>query len=203
MRVIDLTLPLNAQTPVYTDPDGYPDPVYSAESWATIAEHGYRVHRLQLGTHTGTHLDAPAHFHIGGRTVEKLHPSELVGRVVVIDVRSLARVTATALRPFASLLLADRLPLFVAPETGIPISAGAVAAVATWRPRLILFAGQFLDEAERYHHNRVWLGADIPLVTDLSPDAAAQVRDGDLVIAAPLALDGMDGSPCRVLAIRD
>jgi kynurenine formamidase len=46
------------------------------------------------------------------------------------------------------------------------------------------------------------LGCDIPLVTDLDPDAADQVRDGDLLIVAPLRLVGLDGSPCRVLAVR-
>ena len=43
--------------------------------------------------------------------------------------------------------------------------------------------------------------ADIPLVTDLQPQAAARVRDGDLLIVAPLALEGMDGAPCRVFAV--
>ena len=69
-------------------------------------------------------------------------------------------------------------------------------------PRLVLWTGQFLDEGERYYHNRVWLAADIPLVTDLDSQSSAQVRDGDLLIVAPLRLVGLDGSPCRVLAVR-
>lgn len=125
-----------------------------------------------------------------------------MGPAVVIDVRPLARATVPALRPCADSLLSGGLPLFFAPDAGIPLSAGAVAAVVTWRPPLILYAGRFLDEGERYHHNRFWLGAGIPLVTDLDPQAVAQVRDGDLLIVAPLPLEGLDGSPCRVFAIR-
>jgi kynurenine formamidase len=201
MRLIDLTAPLNAYTFVYEDVNGSRDPAYSAEPWATIAEHGYSVHRLEMGTHTGTHIDAPAHFHVGARTVDQILPDELAGPAVVIDVRSLARVTAAVLRPYSGLSLDGGVPLFLVPDSGVLLSEDAVAAVISWQPRVILFTGQFLDEHERYHHNRAWLGADIPLVTDLQPRAAARVRDGDLLIVAPLALEGMDGAPCRVFAV--
>lgn len=203
MHVIDLTLPLNENTLVYAEPSGYQDPAFAAVPWATLAERAYSVHRLEMGTHTGTHLDAPAHFHAGGHTVDQIPPSAFVRRAVVIDVRPITRVTALTLRPYAGRLLEGAVPLFLAPEIGVPISEGAVAAVATWRPRLILYTGQFVDERERYHHNRVWLGADIPLVTDLDIQVSAQVRDGDLLIVAPLRLVGLDGSPCRVFAVQD
>jgi kynurenine formamidase len=202
MRVLDLTLPLDTHTPAYRDLGGYQDPAYVAEPWATVAEHGYGVHRLEMGTHTGTHLDAPAHFHAGRRTVDQVPPSALVGSAVVIDVRPMARVTAPVLRPFADPLLEGGLPLFLAPHDGVPLSADAVACVADWRPPLILYAGQFVDEGERYHHNRAWLGADIPLVTDLNGQAAPRVRTGDLLVVAPLPLVGLDGSPCRVFALQ-
>jgi kynurenine formamidase len=72
MRVIDLTLPLDEHTPVYED--------YRAEPWATLANHGYSVHRLELGSHTGTHLDAPAHFVSAGPTLDEIPLARLVGR---------------------------------------------------------------------------------------------------------------------------
>lgn len=202
MRVLDLTLPLDEHTPAYRDLDGYQDPAYLAEPWATVAQHGYSVHRLEMGTHTGTHLDAPAHFHAGRRTVDQVPPSALVGPAVVIDVRPLERVTASILQPYADPLREGGLALFLAPHAGVLLGADAVAAVAEWRPALILYSGQFLDEGERYHHNRVWLGADIPLVTDLDDQAATQVRTGDLLVVAPLPLAGLDGSPCRVFALQ-
>jgi arylformamidase len=203
MNVIDLTQPLNAQTPAYTDEGGYRDPSYRTEPWASIPTQGYSVHRLELGTHTGTHLDAPAHFHAQGRTVDKILASALVGWAKVIDVRAWTRVTTTALDSYSGSWRDGDLLLFVAPDAGIPIDASAVATVAEWRPKLILFSGQLFDEGERYHHNRVWLGADVPLVTDLDPTAAAHVRDGDLLMVAPLPLEGMDGAPCRVYAVQD
>ncbi len=202
MHVIDLTLPLDEHTLVYGDVGGYRDPSFVAEPWATIAEQGYSVHRLEMGSHTGTHLDAPAHFHAGRRTVDQVPLVALVGRAIVIDVRQSEWVTASTLYPYFDPVRDGKLPLFLASETGVVLSTEAVSVVTAWRPRLILWAGQFLDEGERYYHNRVWLGADIPLVTDLDSQSSAQVRDGDLLIVAPLRLAGLDGSPCRVLAVR-
>jgi len=202
MVVIDLTQALNLETPVYADADGYHDPAYQTQLWSTIADQGYSVHRLEMGTHTGTHLDAPAHFHAQGRTVDQILPSALLGPATVIDVRRWCSITGESLRPYAQAVNRESVLLFLAPDGGILLAREAVALVAAWHPKLILYSGQFLDEGERFHHNRVWLGADIPLVTDLAPLAAAEVRDGDLLVVAPLLLEDMDGAPCRVFALR-
>jgi arylformamidase len=203
MQILDLTLPLSELTAVYAEPDGYRDPPFRAAPWATIADQGYGVHRIEMGTHTGTHLDAPAHFIDGGRTVDRLPPEGLVGQAIVIDLRDAPAVTPSVLAPFGDRVVPGWLPLFVAPGEGIWLARDAVDAVAGWRPTLILYAGRFLDDGEDYYHNRIWLGADIPMVTDLDTEAAGQVQDGDLLIVAPLPLVGLDGSPCRVLALRD
>lgn len=43
------------------------------------------MHDLHLGTHTGTHVDAPAHFIEGGRTIDRIGLEELRGRALVVD----------------------------------------------------------------------------------------------------------------------
>lgn len=45
------------------------------------------VTALSLGTHSGTHLDAPRHFLAGGPTVGELAVSRFCGRAIVADVR--------------------------------------------------------------------------------------------------------------------
>lgn len=48
----------------------YPgDPAVTLTDHATHAEDGYRVGRLALGTHAGTHVDAPAHTEADGETL--------------------------------------------------------------------------------------------------------------------------------------
>lgn len=50
-----------------------------------------RVHALSLGTHTGTHIDAPFHFFPSGLKLHEIPLSQFVGRAAVLDVRHLAR----------------------------------------------------------------------------------------------------------------
>jgi L-fuculose-phosphate aldolase len=56
-RVVDLTALLNEQIQCYPT-----DPSFS-KSWHTrFEEHGVCVSRLEMGAHSGTHVDAPLHF---------------------------------------------------------------------------------------------------------------------------------------------
>lgn len=51
----------------------------------SIAKHGRETREVTVGTHTGTHLDAPLHFIDGGRTVEDLSLDTLFGPVELLD----------------------------------------------------------------------------------------------------------------------
>ncbi len=52
---------------------------------------------LTMSVHTGTHVDAPAHFLGDGATVESIAPSRLIGPAFVVDLRGHERVTAALL----------------------------------------------------------------------------------------------------------
>jgi len=45
------------------------------------------VSEVHMGTHTGTHVDAPWHFVEGGKTIDQVDPEILVGPAVVVDLR--------------------------------------------------------------------------------------------------------------------
>jgi arylformamidase len=64
----------------------YPgDPQPSIEQFKRVEIHGYSLKRLVLGTHTGTHIDAPSHFIAGAETIDRLDPLAACGRARVID----------------------------------------------------------------------------------------------------------------------
>ncbi len=63
------------------------DPAPSIDIVATVEDDGFLVEQVDTGTHTGTHLDAPGHFILGGRTVDELDATEFVWPAYVIDVR--------------------------------------------------------------------------------------------------------------------
>ena len=79
-RVIDLTYPLTAEFPLFP----VYDPVRVAEKFA-FERDGFAVNSWAFDEHSGTHVDAPAHFG-GEATVERIAPEELILPVVVIDI---------------------------------------------------------------------------------------------------------------------
>lgn len=52
----------------------------------TVAENGFYTQTLSLAEHTGTHMDAPAHFIADGSTAELLTVERLIGPLAVIDI---------------------------------------------------------------------------------------------------------------------
>ena len=79
-RVIDLTYPLTPEFPLFP----VYDPVRVAEKF-TSKRDGFQVNSWAFDEHSGTHVDAPAHFG-GEATVERIAPEELILPVAVIDI---------------------------------------------------------------------------------------------------------------------
>jgi arylformamidase len=81
-KLLDVSVPLAAGTPTYP---GNPD--FELQPIKRIAEGGSsNVSRLILGTHTGTHVDAPRHFFDDGATVDTLPLNLLLGRTRVVEI---------------------------------------------------------------------------------------------------------------------
>lgn len=82
---VDLTHPVTTGMPVFPD-----DPEVCVHEVASVGQDGCSVRSLALGTHTGTHVDAPSHTVVGGRTIDQVTPDELTGDAVVLHVPDLA-----------------------------------------------------------------------------------------------------------------
>jgi kynurenine formamidase len=66
----------------------FPSPWHPVVSITQLGRHGIEnreTRKLVLGTHTGTHCDAPRHFVPGGQTVEHLSLETLVGPTLILD----------------------------------------------------------------------------------------------------------------------
>lgn len=81
-HLVELHHPLHPAIPVWPG-----DPPVQFDEQATVAEQGFALRRIILGEHSGTHLNAPAHFFPGGATVEQIPPRRLVLPAAVIDAR--------------------------------------------------------------------------------------------------------------------
>ena len=80
----DVTVPLAPGMLVYPE-----DPPFSLEAVQRLGSAPCSVSRISLTTHTGTHVDAPAHFLVEGATVDRLPLGILMGKARVVEVKSL------------------------------------------------------------------------------------------------------------------
>ena len=82
MQVYDVSVPLSANTVTYPG-----DPGISIKHWLRMANGDHaNVSRIDFGLHSGTHVDAPAHFIEGGTKVDAMPLDSLLGEVEVIEV---------------------------------------------------------------------------------------------------------------------
>ncbi|RJN32472.1 cyclase family protein [Nesterenkonia natronophila] len=192
------------------------DPGVRIEPAATVAAHGFEVHSLHMGTHSGTHVDSPSHIIGEGRTIESIDLNELMGEAVVLHAGSVPPGTPIGLTHVGHQL-----------EGGL---AGArIVLIATGWDRY-WGAEEYLDHPflEPMLATRLLnLGARVIGVDTLSPDSTRDAEnglpvhrtvlgDGGLIIenlrkldqlpsrvrfiGLPLRLTGMDGSPIRAVA---
>jgi arylformamidase len=88
MRIYDVSVPLSAALPAWPG-----DPAIKIQEWRTLANgDGANVSLLHFGAHSGTHVDAPAHFIEGAKKVDALDLEALIGEAEVIEVPADCRV---------------------------------------------------------------------------------------------------------------
>ena len=92
MTVLDLTHTISEDMPVY--PGGLSP--HLAEG-ASFEADGFRETLLSLPSHTGTHIDAPAHLLKDGKTLDRFPPEQFFGSALVIDCTRQAPGTSIAL----------------------------------------------------------------------------------------------------------
>ena len=175
----------------------------------------WRVTDLRLGTHTGTHMDAPAHYFPDGKPIDAYPLERLVLPGVVLDVPGLpdaAKITWEALAGQARAVPAGGAAII---RTGWgkwwgtehywrypSFSVEAAQGLAAGRASLV---GMDLPSADPLVHtpplvHEIFLARDILLVENLA--GLEQLEPGRLYHFAflPLRLAGLDGSPIRAAA---
>lgn len=195
MRIHDLTRPISPGMPVYPG-----DPEVDFRREADLDRDGYRLASVRLGTHTGTHVDAPAHFLAQGGTVDALPLAALVGPARVVNPGDPMRV-----EPGERLLVRsgwserwgtpDYFEAFpTLPEALVEELLRAPAA-------LIGLETPSLDpDHERDSRlHRLLLGAGVVLIENLV--GLVELPERVFLTALPLPLESLDGSPCRVVAL--
>lgn len=185
----DLSHPIHDGMMVYPG-----DPAVAIRPALTLSGDGVAVTHLDLGSHTGTHVDAPAHTVPGGRTMADVALDELVGDALLIRVRSVGdgeRYGWDALTADGE--LPEELPAIVVIDTGW----------AQWFGSDRGLRHPSLDPAAT--RELMARGMRVLAVDTLSPDATGSgsgfpvhdvVLGGDRLIVENVC--GLDGLPARV-----
>ena len=194
MQIIDVSVPVRPGMITYPG-----DPEVRLERVSSIgAGDVVNLSRLDLGVHSGTHVDAPLHFLDGGRSVETLPLDVLVGPCVVVDGLDPAAVPAGAERVLFKTPNSRLWERAEFSEDFVALDAEAARALVGRGVRLVGI--DYLSIGDEEAH-RVLLGAGVVAVEGLD---LREVEPGEYrLVCAPLKLEGAEGAPARVLLLRD
>lgn len=78
--LLDLTHRMEEDMPVYPGTD---KPIF--DQCFTIEKYGFAETKVTMFSHTGTHMDAPAHMVSGGKTLDSYPISHFIGRAYLLD----------------------------------------------------------------------------------------------------------------------
>ncbi|HET6301213.1 cyclase family protein [Microbacterium sp.] len=185
----DLSHPIRDGMTVYPG-----DPSVAVRPALSLETDGVEVARIDMGSHTGTHVDAPAHTVAGGRTMASVSLDELVGEAVVLRVPGASPGSAYGLEELTldGGAVPDELPRIVIIDTGW----------AQWFGSERALRHPFMSAAAA---KELWArGMRVLAVDTLSPDetggSAFPVHDvvlgGDGLIVENVC--GLEGLPGRV-----
>jgi len=67
---------------------------------AKMDVHGYESEMIFMSTHTGTHMDAPYHFHLAGKSIDEVSVDKFVADAVLLNIKKPVKgyVTKTDIR---------------------------------------------------------------------------------------------------------
>jgi arylformamidase len=198
VEIIDVSVPI--RTGMVTYPD---DPEVRLERVSSIPDGAVaNLTRIDMGAHSGTHVDAPVHFIEGAPGAEQLPLDELLGPCVVVETGGLTEVDVAAAPPGAARVL------FKTPNSELWASDefpdhfarldGAAARLLLEREVRLVGVDYLSVGDEEAHH--VLLEAGVVPIEGLD---LRGVEPGEyFLVCAPLKLVGSDGAPARVLLLR-
>jgi len=195
----DVTRPLNESVVVYPG-DHVPKIVQE--------DHGrYLLSSLHLSTHSGTHIDAPSHYIPGAASIDVIPPDKMNGECRVIEIAGRdPEINARDLEPSLNGMKKILLKTWysgeevfhegypgLSPDAADAIVRAGIECVGIDSPSIEPYSG---DGSV----HRTLLSHGVVIIELLS---LGSVKEGYYWMAAlPLRLEGLDGSPCRVL-LRD
>jgi kynurenine formamidase len=212
-KAVDLTHELHNGMPIYPG-----DPAPSFVSYATLEKDGVNLTKLTLGSHTGTHIDAPRHFIPNGIGVDQIPASKLLGEAYICDMSSKpigSGITGLDLQKnLEGKVAEDDIVVFY---TGCSerwgdqsvsskytyLTGNAAEHLVSRKVRAVgidfLSVEKFQSSGAPAH--KTLLGNGIFIIESLSRATKQFVGKRILIICMPIKLQNGDGAPSRVVGV--
>lgn len=203
-RVIyDISVPVHPEMHIYRG-----NPGVSLARHESIADGAHaNVSRLELGVHSGTHVDGALHFIDGAAGTEALPLETMVGPVAVVDATAIdgdldeAALMSIELGDGERILFKTKnsqlweLPEFT--HDFIRLTGTGARYLINRGVRLVGIDYLSIGDVDAH---RELLGAGVVVVEGLD---LRRVEPGAYeLICLPIRLEGSDGAPCRALLVR-
>jgi len=207
MKIIDISWPLSQKSTTYKDKKSIQFSLIN-----TVEKDGVQESSLTLSSHTGTHVDAPAHFLADGKNIDKIPLDQLIGPCKVFDLTKITNViTAEHLHDFD--LEEDDIVLF-------KTSNSLLAATAPFKKDFVYLdfsAAHYLVDCgisaigfdylgiERdqpaHDTHKILMDADIAIIEGLRLSHVKQ--DSYLFVCLPLAVQELEAAPARAILVTE
>ena len=210
MEIVDLSHPLTTDMPVFPG-----DPEVTIRDAATLDADGFRVMELHIGSHSGTHIDAPSHFIGQGATIDQVPLGQFIAPATIVHLDTMEPDTAIDQERFHGVELGGRIIVL---HTGWDrywggdhyahhpfLSAAAAQLLVDAKVMAVAIDAFSVDPTHLTDHDfpahMALLGAGIPIAENLR--GIDQITwDNPVVSLLPLRVQGGDGAPVRAVAWR-
>ena len=210
MKIIDLSHTIFPEMPVYP---GTKAPEFSIP--CTLGQHGFVEREITMYSHTGTHVDAPAHIIGKARTLDQMPVDNFVGRASVLDMTRIRNfvISLSDLKPCEAMVKKSE---FLLLHTGWSRHWGQKAYYKDYpvlSPDAARWLGDFqlkgvgidmisVDEAGAidFPIHKILLGLNIIIIENLTHLEKLPISDFTFM-CLPLKMENSDGSPVRAVGI--
>jgi arylformamidase len=202
LKFYDLSLPIAQGMPYFKG-----DPIPEVRQFRSIESDGYNVKEMKIGTHTGTHLDAPAHFIEGGKTVDQLDLMDLSGRATCIAYDPGERMRLPN-EHFDIILLYtgynnrwNEIEVF---EKFSYIDKNDAENLRTYGIKLVGIDSPSaeIENSKNFDTHHILLGSSIPIIENLNSAILSRLVNHTFTIQViPILVKDGDGAPARVIAM--
>lgn len=189
MYIYDISRNIFDTPPYEGDPETYCEFVKSIDNGDE-----YNLSMFSMSSHTGTHIDAPFHFHPDGKRINEIRTAVFHGKCSVITTdRILTGQDMERILPKCR----KRLLIHTKGEGGIESSAANVIADSS----LVLIGIDRQSIGADFDNERTHLAlarGDVVILENLN---LTGIEDGnDYTLSAfPIRLDGLEAAPCRAI----